>query len=538
MNTNFYNFIKRDIDAKKELISSLPTKTITNRKKINTTVDDITKKYTAYLQTISKYIVAKKKAIKVPSKDADVEEVKERIKKLEKVRFLLNPYNTYVEKMGFDSLIYEIDNYYTFNFNSLNEIINAFLDKFELAGIRLTSSDFDYTSYVHEYMESFLEVRSGKTKSYANVSKIFEQIYWANPEIIEHIELNFRKLIRTYEKKLNAYILHEQSIYKSDAKVGSYSSCLAKLSESYLELASKDSESIYDIVQKSMQGAIDPEQFKENNKMRVQAFNSLIPSHIDVNDDKAMSKVYEALNKLKDNAEEYMTYLEFSDLFLSFKNEFSTVITPDGMKGPSKELVSSLDNIIKKEEELAKLNARIYGGKRGLLEFNNEKNIKILKAKSVNIAKELSGLYKTYDIEYFKNIVATNFIDVMSADDLFTLYYSFDFFKKKAIQNVYNLSDYDKIVELSKKFDEFAANPNNVVITGISVFKDVNVPRVIANKYRLSNINLTEEDLQEENIKTFYNKIILILRTKIISDSPLSIQQICFIAQAEKIINS
>ena len=104
--------------------------------------------------------------------------IKEKVVSLERVKFLLNPSNTYLEKMGFDTLIYQINNYYTLNFKSLNVIINGFLDKFDQAGIHLNCDDFDYTSYVHEYMSAFLDVRHNKDKNYAKVSEIFEKIYW------------------------------------------------------------------------------------------------------------------------------------------------------------------------------------------------------------------------------------------------------------------------------------------------------------------------------------------------------------------------
>ena len=48
-------------------------------------------------------------------------------------------------------------------------------------------------------MSAFLDVRNKKTKNYDKVGEVFEQIYWINPELIEHIELNFRKLIKVNE---------------------------------------------------------------------------------------------------------------------------------------------------------------------------------------------------------------------------------------------------------------------------------------------------------------------------------------------------
>ena len=41
-------------------------------------------------------------------------------------------------------MLYQINHYNVFNFSSLNDIINGFLDKFELAGIILEENDFDY----------------------------------------------------------------------------------------------------------------------------------------------------------------------------------------------------------------------------------------------------------------------------------------------------------------------------------------------------------------------------------------------------------
>ena len=45
MMDNFYEFIKKDIDAKKTLIGTLPTKTKTNKRKFNQTLEDIKETY-------------------------------------------------------------------------------------------------------------------------------------------------------------------------------------------------------------------------------------------------------------------------------------------------------------------------------------------------------------------------------------------------------------------------------------------------------------------------------------------------------------
>ena len=55
---NFYEFIKKDIDAKKTLIGTLPTKTKTNKRKFNQTLEDIKETYEGYKTNIKNYLIA------------------------------------------------------------------------------------------------------------------------------------------------------------------------------------------------------------------------------------------------------------------------------------------------------------------------------------------------------------------------------------------------------------------------------------------------------------------------------------------------
>jgi hypothetical protein len=77
-------------------------------------------------------------------------------------------------------------------------------------------------------------------------------------------------------------------------------------------------------------------------------------------------------------------------------------------------------------------------------------------------------------------------------------------------------------------------NPTNVIINGVAVFQDSNLPRIIANKYRLSNIHIEEEDLIEDNLKPLLNKVNLILRTHKIDNSSTSTDKIWFITKVNK----
>jgi len=534
---NFLIFIEKDITAKKTLIQTLPIKTKTNIKKFNETIESFETKYEEYRSGVRNYLLAKSRSFEIV--DTETEAIKKQINDkvivLEHVKFLLNPSNTYLEKMGFDVLIYQLSNYYVFNFNSLNEILNNILDKFELAGIRLTKNDFNYTCYVHEYMESFLEVRYSTEKEYKKVSEIFEKIYWVNPDIIRHIELNFRKLIRIYSKKFNDYILKLQKEVMLANNINNYEECLEKLKSAHIDLKNASRESIVDIITKSKNNEFNIEQYLENHKVRINAYNSLIPSDINIEDANQMEKFYQNLEKLKNNIFEYENYLEFLPIFNAFKEQFAPLLEREFKD--YKELNKIEDSIEEKEKELEKLNKKIFGGKFPFFETKNENDIKLLKTESVLKTKELYELYRDYDEKYFNSKILAVLNKNITVSDILHLYYSFDYFKKLAIQKVYETNDYDEIIKYSSSFDLYAMDSTNIIITGVPVFEESDISRIISNKYRLSSIKVTEIDLQAENLKSLLNKITLMLRIRKIEQSSSSVEKIWFMTWVEKMIN-
>jgi len=170
---NFLNFIEEDIQAKKTLIDTLPTKTKTNKKKYNEKIDLILDKYEVYKTSLLKYINSKNARLKLKPQNKNLEKLSDEVACLEHIRFVLNPMNTYVEKIGFDSLLYGINHYSEFQFGSLNKILNDFIDKFELINVKLSSEDFNYTCYVKEYMTAFLDARKKENGKYEKASEIF-----------------------------------------------------------------------------------------------------------------------------------------------------------------------------------------------------------------------------------------------------------------------------------------------------------------------------------------------------------------------------
>jgi len=539
--SNFLKFIEEDIEAKKTLLSTMPTKTKTNRKKYNEKIDVIAEKYEVYKAHVKKYITVKSRSFDIKRKDSDLEKISNRVSTLEHVRFILNPTNTYFEKMGFDNLVYELSNYYEFNFNSLNDIINQFLKKFELAGIRLTSDDFNYTYYVNEYMSAFFEARTGLDPNYEKVSEIFEKIYWVNPEIIQHIELNFRKLIKKHSKKFIAYIDKLEKEVLIENGVNNYEDCLRKLKYVYDELVLADKENICDIIELAKAGSIDMTNYFEDSKVKSSTYSALMIDPFNLNDEETMRKFYDSLEKLKLNIEEYANYLKFLPLINDFKNTYNNQLVDNdkamAIANCEKNLKMIELQIAERENKIEKINKRLFGGKLSFFESKNDDAIKRLKIDSIKLAKELYDLYKAYDHEFFKSKVLSILNRSVTVSELLHLYYSFDYFKKMAIRKVFNITTYEEIINYSDMFDLFAMNPTNIITNGIFVFDENNVAKIIMNKYRLDNINLTDEMLLEEELPNLLEKINYLLRNNVIEKSSTTVEKIWFMAQVEKIKN-
>jgi len=531
---NFLNFIEEDIDAKKTLIDTLPVKTKINKKKYNEKIDEISHKYEIYKTSLLKYINAKNSKLKIKQEQKNLDKLTDEVSVLEHVRFVLNPMNTYVEKMGFDSLLYELNHYSEFQFGSLNKILNDFLDKFELINVKLSSEDFDYTCYVNEYMKAFLEVRTGKNKKYEKVSKIFEEIYWLNPNLVEHIELNLRSLIKVYSKEFEKYIQKVQRQVKLDNNIKNYDDCLLKLQKAYLNLKTAEAENITDIINKAKLKEIEIVDYLPDSKLRNEAYSSLSIDSLNLEDKSEMENFYDNISKLRDNLVEYSNYRQFIPLMLDFKSTYEKQMEVDKKNIDAKQKEIEL-NIKIKEKELYKLNKKIFGKKIFKTNKINKELEKSLKSESINLAKELYKLYKDHEKEYFNNKVLNNLNKAFTISNFLELYYGFDYFKKTAIKKVFEINNYEDLISFSESFDLFAMNLNNVIMSGVFMFNKENVSSVIVKKYRLSKININDDDLHIDNIENIINKIDLLLRINKIEQSVTSAEKIWFMVKTNEI---
>lgn len=530
---SFLDFINEDIEAKKTLLSSMPLNNKTNKKKYNEKIDAIEETYLEYKQSVSKYLKAKASSFEVLEAKKDLTKLEEETNKLYYIVTMLNPINTFIEKLEIDTLLYKMKNYSNFSFDDLNNIINSFIDKFDLVGIRLEKDDFNYTYYVNEYMMTFLKLRLDKKLDYTELRDTFEKIYWFNPEIIEHIELNFRKLLKRHKKTFEDYIIKLQKTLLTDNNLTDYEDAKNKYRMTYNKLLNEKEEDISDIVEMAKNGLLEIKNYFATSKYRESTYESLLIEPIK---DENKNEIYESLEKLKINILEYKNYTEFKTLFDSFKEEYPLNSNYDAVK-----LKNIENSITEKETELEKINKKIFVKEDNkVFDFFKKKEntpVKELKIESVKIAKEIYDLYIELDNETLKSLIVPLTSSSTLIGDVLKVYSSFNRYRKVMIKNALKLETYGEVEEEDNKFMEFAKNPNNVVINGIYLYEDSDVPKVITNKYRFENINLLEEELTD-NLEVLLDKVKFTLRVNKIENSKLDVSKIWFITQVNELLKT
>lgn len=532
---NFLNFISEDIEAKTTLLSTMPVNTKLKKKKYNDKIEEMSETYMNYRISVKKYLDIKSKSLDIKEDlNTNLDKVSKKVNELQHARFILNPMNTYFEKMGFDSLVYSISNYHEFNFNNLNDIINGFLDKFDLVGIKLTDKDFNYTTYVYQYMKAFLEVRNSKDKKYGPVNEIFEKIYWKNPELIDHIELSFRKIIKKYENKFKNYISKIQKEVLLNNKITDYNDCLNKLKVCYEEYNVENRENISDIIDFAKKGIIDINNYLEDSKIRSNAYTDLTIDSVDLNDKKKMENFYENLEKLKLTVEEYKNYMDFLPIFEEFSKTYKKSI---GKKENNENKIKEIKTKISKAEaKLEKISNKVISGKTGLFGKSDKETLNNLTNESIILANSIYKDYQKYDELYFENYISKILHESLTVSEVLNLYYSFDFYKKQEIKKAFNINVYEELLNFSDNFDLYAMNPLNIISDGEKIFDNIDVKDVIITKYRLSNINLNDSNLDVNELENLLKKIELLLRIEKIENSETTVEKIWFMVQVHKLL--
>ena len=187
-NSKMVKNILAKIEANKEILATMPQNTQKNRERYISRIQELLDEYEKYRADIEDILIQRYKRNIGVRENKKIEVINERLKTIDELLILLCDQKNSYEKMELDKNIYKLSKYYRENLESVNNQIEKCIVSFEKVGICLSADEFNYSIYVKEYMEKFLnEYRNLGDINSKEMKAKFDDIYWKCPEIIMQI---------------------------------------------------------------------------------------------------------------------------------------------------------------------------------------------------------------------------------------------------------------------------------------------------------------------------------------------------------------
>lgn len=503
----------KQIEEFKQTLESLPKNNKKNREKYFQVLSDTIKEYSDLSNSVHEEMKRRLNLIEDKLKENEsLEQQKNDIESLVKQIPLFNKYNTPYEKLNLDKTFYnfyENENKY---FESIIKNIKQLIDEYQKVGITLDLESFKYSPVVYNYMKIYLQ---NDKPNMDELKMTFEKIYWKFPNFITHIELTFKYIYYTNQKKFNQYIDIEQDKIKKQ-----YKESLLKTYQQYQEKYDNDySKDIYLIVKS----------FKDREKniddYTKDKINSLLGDYINnctTEDDRYIANI-KNFEKLIKSIEEYQEYLKYLNMIEDIKNLYNE---KDSFKDALK---NKIKEIIKEEKKLFKLNKKVYR-----LEKKN-KNADDIYAKIDELINNIKVLYDDLENAKFnENIYRLN--DNSEIIDILKIANSYYIYQNKFYKKIDDSITLNQIEENITNLLKFIISPYNNLINNINITEETDLKETISNIYNLSEIKITKEMLEDEaNIEKIKEDIAKVLIYYYISKSNISIEEIKYLCKLKDI---
>lgn len=476
------------INLAKELIDAQPVNNIKNINKKLELLNSLKEEYDEYLNKIKKELEKYQEKFNMIQINPNIENMCKKISLIKQKISFMNELNTPFEKMGLDIICYNIRNYQNNNLDYINDNIFKAIEIFKKVGINLTAEDFDYSIYFNQYVSKLLDKKTNN-----NLNELFEQIYWKNPNIINHIEMNIKYLYYKNVKKFDKYIKTKQN----DIKESKDNLC-AELKECKIKYAKMFDEDTY----------LNLEKFK-NKTLKTDNF------HIE--------KIEKLKSELSDNEVEERNFRNLLSDVIEYKKyeKYKFIIEEVKLildeKDKNKNVYNNkLREIIKTEKKLYKLNKKYNKSKKE----SQKEDLKI----EINAVLELlNNLYLELENSEFNEKVYKTIFNKSSISDVLKLASSYYIFISKCIKK------YEKElngIEVKNEIIDFVLNPNNTIINNVNMIDNYDFPSLISEQNRFMNMLINPDLLNIENIDNLIEKLKIILKSFDLKKINISLSEI------------
>lgn len=368
----------------------------------------------------------------------------------------------------------------------LNQKIGMFISYFRQFGVALSLADFKYTMFTEMYMESFFS-----NPNYNNLKDAFERVYFKCPDIKLQLKMNLHYIVDKYDSKLSEYVVNLRN--SSYANFSITDSAISRYVRDREELGNRIATDEYYNVMLFLEGKKKINDYLEGSTTRTKIYNTFAQNgdYASLTDDDkkvfndSMMGFYLTLNELK---KFYRYEFILKELIGYYKEK-------DSIKAQYTAKKKEIQTEEKNREKLYKQFLKAEGI--GFLAKNDESKQKYVMLQMNGHIRKLSTLYKELnDLEIRYRVSTLN--ESSSIYDLFlTSLKSFAFLEKCFAREEFEDNTLeDNITEYLR----FLYNPNNAFLRKVNGFADYNITEIVGDKYRLLNLNFTNEMIQADSI--------------------------------------
>lgn len=486
-NSKIVKNILAKIEANKEILATMPQNTPKNRERYVSRIQELLDEYDKYRVDIEDILIQRYKRNVGVRENKKIEVINERLKTIEELLVLLCDQKNSYEKMELDKNIYKLSKYYRENLESVNNQIEKCIISFENVGICLSVKDFNYSIYVKEYMEKFLnEYKNLGNINSKEMKEKFDDIYWKCPEIIMQIEMNLRTLYLINEETIDKFFER-----KVDEILLRWQKAPQSIMKNYLSLKEeKDTLELYDkktLLNNFITGKFNTKNFTDEkiiglcSQILPQEYASKIFENKEVQDN-----IFKFLNSLY----EFRNYMEFKFIVDDVRKLYEN----------KQQYKKSYDDIKKKiqkdNKRLKRINSKINRKYFWFLKLDNTKNLE----EQSKILQEMKNDYRELNLNEFYQKMSEVIKDNSTILDVLSLASSYYNFLIKCLIDKDNDITQEEMDEEINKLNDFVTSPYNTIINNIRFLDDKRIDFIIKDRYKLMNFNVMKEDITMENV--------------------------------------
>lgn len=450
--------IENDIKLSSEVLASMPLTTDKNKKLFLESVSKEIDKFKKIQDSV--FIELKKRCEPYENlKFNDYSDIQGSLKEFSKALIWTSDLNTPYEKLKIDKIVYDLSSYESKedSLNFINKNLLKVIKIFEIAGIKLTINDFNYTVYVNQYMEVFFKYQYNLSDE--NLKKAFNNIFWASPNLVLELSLNIRYLYLKNKKTFERYTKNFNNKLLSNFEKGTDS-----IINDYSYLRKK-----YDYSLDNDKNNLLYDFYNEN--LNIDDYSSEKIETI-ISNYNVSSK--ETTLNLLSSLDEYNNYKRYESLITKIRELYKEDVEKDFLN--------------KRLKQINKLEKKLFGLVKKSSRRSSLTKVDKYEPTINQLVSDIKGIYDEIDSNILKVKIKENLKDNSTLFKALLL----------VCRNYSVLASYFKDVEdVDKEIDDlidFTLNPYNTIITNSTILEESDISAIIISNYRMLNVNVSSLD--------------------------------------------